>query len=302
MKIGLGLTRPYGAGGGVGQLQQDTSGFIYFDGWPDAISTEINGLRNWEVNAGDGTLIRNDGTIGAGSLNPTQGLCLSRLHGQADFVKGIMVCAMVFGQFQGVFVGEPNATTFWTVSDNGIGARQRDNFNRYEYGPAFDFTGGDDPGDAWSDVRLYVRGNDSSKVYRAYYATNVGQAQHTGTDLTAVGAEQTDASPDTNANMTRFGSFVTHGAADSGLGDIYCCKGNLIVVSDVPTGYKIKVDARTAVEESGGAVVIDVGAWGVQSGGVLGSDIVLLDAGDEQVGDTVSPANGVNGGDTYSIA
>jgi cytoskeletal protein CcmA (bactofilin family) len=69
--------------------------------------------------------------------------------------------------------------------------------------------------------------------------------------------------------------------------------GRNIVVTGLPTGWKVQVDARTAVVESGGSVTIDVDTWALPA-----TTIKVLDGADVEQG-TLTPSGGIFGGDIY---
>ena len=73
-------------------------------------------------------------------------------------------------------------------------------------------------------------------------------------------------------------------------------RGFNLVVTGLPTGYKIKIDGRSAVAESGGTVTIDVSLWALPA-----TTIKVLTAGDVEV-DTLTPSGGIWGGDEYSFS
>jgi hypothetical protein len=73
------------------------------------------------------------------------------------------------------------------------------------------------------------------------------------------------------------------------------CKGNQITFSNLPSGYKLRVNGIISAAATGGAVSVDMGAasWPL-------SQIEILDGGGVLV-KTHAPSGGVWGGDVYSL-
>ena len=304
MRIAHGIGIGYGGfAPGPTSLEQTDSGFILFDGFPDSVGTDINGVRSWVVNAGAAKLLRAD-TTWPGHLDPTQALCLFKVL-TYTISQGIMVSGMVKGQFQGVFAGQASDSFDWpAVGNAGYAVRQRDNFNRYETLRAqgtLIASGGPDPGNAWSALRMVVSGNDTSKTIITLTLEAQGQAQFdAATDLVEA-YSFADSSPALDSVFTEAGVYTSGGAADKQLGDVHICKGKTITVTGLGSGQKIQVDSRTAIEEVDGTVTIDVKIWAVNANGFLGDAIKLLSPADAEL-DSITPANGVNGGDTYAAS
>lgn len=93
-----------------------------------------------------------------------------------------------------------------------------------------------------------------------------------------------------------FGDFIGASIAVSvGNADEFFICGRNITVTGMPTGWKVQVDARAAVVESGGTAVVDVDTWALPL-----TEIKILDDNDvERNSDT--PVGGLWGGATYTF-
>lgn len=133
-------------------------------------------------------------------------------------------------------------------------------------------------------IRASIEGANCRLLY-----ADITSLTQLDTDFTAK-ADLTDPDPPTSTGDI-VGARIRNSVGD--LDEFFVC-GKYVSVSGLPTGWKVQVDSRTAVEESGGSVSIDVDTWALPA-----TTIKILDDGDVEQ-ETLTPGTGIWGGDAYA--
>jgi hypothetical protein len=280
------------AGGPDTTIEESASGQIFEDRFQRAAGNTIgNSWTEHEDAAADLQLY----DVGSGkiavlkhSAGETDGITRnSPAIPDADFVLQCTV-SLSANAAGGIWVGEStwesdgyyivvnHNTSKITLGKDGTGTLQE-----VAYSPGVD---------NWTLLRVRVIVSAGTSVrFIVYAAQGTGQDDLT-TDVVATGIDYTDSS-------SPYDSLAYYGTSMGWWGcyidDYEMFSGHQIVISNVPTGWKAKVDSRSAVTESSGTITIDASLYG------KGTTVSLLDA-DDTVIDTVSPSAGVWPGDTYS--
>jgi hypothetical protein len=146
------------------------------------------------------------------------------------------------------------------------------------------------PGEGWNTIRCVVTITPSTSTRIVVYAG----AASSGGDRTATLTEKLDYTDSTSPNQGS-GYGTSQGWWSSYI-DSYMCFGHDIVVSGLPSGWKVQIDSDTPVIESGGSVTIDV------DGRALPATVIkILDSVDVEQ-DSLTPSGGIYGGDIYSFS
>lgn len=131
-----------------------------------------------------------------------------------------------------------------------------------------------------SDLRI--------KVYGKYWDSAAGALSEVSRQVVEV-IDWVDTSP---ILSDRFRVFFEHG--NSLCDEITLC-GRNVLMRNMPSGYKLQVDDRTAQVESNG-----VATYNVDTEPLAGTTVKLLDASDTVIA-TLTPPDGVYGGDVYEV-
>jgi hypothetical protein len=147
-----------------------------------------------------------------------------------------------------------------------------------------------DPGSGWSTFRLVGETSASHLLLRAY-VISASNSEDQSNDFGTAKMNTDLASPKTAANY----GWVSSNAIS--VTDVYFICGRNISVSGLPSGWKVRIDSRASVTEDGaGNVEINVDEWALPA-----TTLYVLDASDAEQ-DSITPASGIYGGDTYVFA
>lgn len=140
----------------------------------------------------------------------------------------------------------------------------------------------------WVGVRLVGELSGSSYLLRGYSGLLSGS-----TDL-GVDLPQRVSWADTTSVFTdtTWGIIINRGVSYA---DTFFVCGRNVTVTNVPSGYKVQVDSRTAVVSDGSDVVVDVDGWALPC-----TTIKVLDATDTELA-SLTPSGGIYGGDVYDF-
>jgi hypothetical protein len=148
----------------------------------------------------------------------------------------------------------------------------------------------------WNTLRGLYTISGSDLILELLTAVNVTNGQTLDVDVVSRGT-YTHTSPLTGTPNNQI-ALLSDEVGDE-WDEYMLFKGGAIVITGVPTGYKIQIDSRTAVTESGGTVTIPSSTW--KTWAMPCTSIKLLDGGDVQIGDTLTPAAGIWGGHAFSV-
>jgi len=144
--------------------------------------------------------------------------------------------------------------------------------------------------DKWTVMRLVTELDGSDHKLRGYTVLNVDDGEDVADNLTLRVSGTESASPLSGTHVgCVMGWYATRG-------DRLMICGRNIVVTDVPEGFKVKVDGHDAVEEIGGTVTLDCDAWALPA-----ATIKLLDGSDVELQE-LSPSGGIYGGDIFGFS
>lgn len=300
MQIGIGVGIGFGGKPDVTYtISRDTAGLLYEDQFGSLDGDWLNGN-------GSGSAVI---SVSGGVLTCDGNCCAYRVVSTPSDGDQI-VQANLKGNFPGVFGygdndnEEKDLLAAQQGGISGYGCRHRDNLNRFEgmqswlTGNTIVKAGGVDPtNNTFQTNRVVIEHvSATNKKVRFYYATSLADSEDRSNDVTQFGTELDDTEFN---NGKAFGDAPKHVGIwfnDSGQqADQFFVCGRNIVVTGLANGHKIQVDARAAVEESGGTVTIDVDTWALPA-----TTIKLLDAGDNELA-TLTPDGGIWGGDEYSV-
>lgn len=143
-------------------------------------------------------------------------------------------------------------------------------------------------------IRLVLEEDGADVLVSFYTAIDIASLVALDDDFTLrVSFVDTSPLPNDAGVEYFFSKAINSGAATF---DEFILCGRNIVVSGLPTGWKIKVDARTAVVESSGSVTINVDTWALPA-----TTIKVLNGADVEQA-TLTPSGGIFGGDIFLSA
>ena len=283
---------PGGGGGGGNTLSRTTSGLVFRDQF-NRSNRVLNGDNGWEEsNAGTYDIVSNvvvgdsggaNGGEGVGNSLGDQGSVIVQANHRSDSE-----------QTKGRLVANADAPAGWPTGWS-INAKSGSGYRIGEHdGTGTIGSGGSAPADGTEFVyRLVIDKTVSPIEIRAYRDETLANLQDLSKDPSLVASATTT----DDQTGTYYGLYDGDGSnAVNGDWDEFFVCGRNIVVSGIPTGWKIQVDSRTAVVESGGSVEIDVDAWALPA-----TTIKLLDASDVEQ-DSLTPSGGIWGGDVYTVS
>lgn len=141
----------------------------------------------------------------------------------------------------------------------------------------------------WRGLRAVIEGT----VLRLYATDPLADGEDLSEDFVLRTSVDDSGSIIDNAN--RIG-FDRDAIGVECLFDTFFVCGREITVTGIPTGWKIQVDARSAVTETGGSVAIDIETWALPA-----TEIKLLDETDAEQA-SLTPSGGIYGGDVYEVS
>ncbi len=144
--------------------------------------------------------------------------------------------------------------------------------------------------DEYNGVRFRAKVSGTDLILTGYATGALANLQDLTEDFVQK-ETHTDAAPLTQNDKCGMSAW-----ADCDFDEWFLFRGGPIVVTGLPTGYKVQIDSRTAVTESGGSVSIDAILWALPA-----TTLKVLTAGDVEV-ETITPGGGIWQGDEYSVA
>jgi hypothetical protein len=144
---------------------------------------------------------------------------------------------------------------------------------------------------AWYGHRMVLEVDGSDLLLRLLATAALAGSTDLNDDF-VLKASLTDVSPISNGAPSNSYQIGQSGSG-SGIMDEFILCGRNIGVTGLPTGWKVQIDSRTAVVESGGSVDINVDTWALPA-----TTIKVLDGADVEQG-TLTPSGGIFGGDIY---
>jgi len=280
------------------QLRQTSSGLVELDKFDRTAGPDIG--NGWaEDPAADWSLYSDNGRSVAEHADDQGGHELERINKNVgthpqDMIAEFVLDVMILGAWESTQMGigydaDPSGSptqrliaVFYPYGDlvrlyrNGVqlGGDQTFNFvQQKKYG-----------------CRVVAEKDGDNYDYRIYIV------ERTGWDDTATDYGSATLSVDDDTSPPTFGTWCTIAAIDRRRFANFLLCGQKIVVTGIPTGWKIQIDSRSAVTESGGEVSINVQTWNLPA-----TTIKLLDDGDVEQ-DSLTPSGGIFGGDVYVIA
>lgn len=290
---GIGEAEEPGNGGGDPEITRTTEGFVFRDQF-DAADQTLDGYNSWEEgDPGSYDIVSNIVEARWASNGRRRAM---RDMG-SDHGSVIVQHNAVRNSDAYLTVIRLNATSLTSLATSyQINVKDGSDWRIVKSGTGVIATGGSVPGTGTIvGVRFVLEttnGGDDADL-RAYQSGTLDDLQ----DLTEDFSLQVSVSDTDRPTGTYYG--FEHGdgssAADADADEFFIC-GRNIKVTGLPTGWKVQVDSRAAVEESGGEVEIDVDEWALPATTVK----VLDDEDAEQA--SITPGSGVWGGDEYSFS
>lgn len=276
--------------GGGFQITQDSTGLVFRDQFdrPDG-AVLGNGWTDWEVLATDVQIVSEEVAVG-GAGRKTGG---ARPAAEVAGTDEILCQMNMKGNSTNALCG---VRTRWNGTTNTLGYNCRmDTRGGGQWAvvknnsSVLAATGTDGPGgNEWRGIRVVHAGNQ----IRMLKTPALANGQALDQDFTLI-LSPTDGSIITSVDQTGFENDIL----DGGTFDEYIlCSSKFLTVNNLDTGQKVQVDARAAVVESGGSVVIDVETWALPA-----TTIKVLAADDTELA-TLTPVAGIWAGDVYSLA
>lgn len=269
---------------------RDTVGLVFFDDF-NRSNRNLDGDNGWEEESAGvydivGNIVEGRGGSGGHEMGQPLGdqdeiIVQFNSESQSQQTRGHIFCLAPT-----VDIGGSGA--YWVNVKGGNGYRIA------IAGGGVIGSGGTAPGNGTpATLRLVVDKSVSPVELRCYAVKGITNLQDLSNDLT-LQASATDAG--TPPSGSYFGIYDGDGSntVDTDFDEFFVC-GRNIAVTGLPSGWKVQVDSRAAVVESGGSVEIDVDAWALPA-----TTIKILDDSDVEQ-DSLTPSGGIWGGDEYSF-
>lgn len=272
-------------------LTRETVGLVVRDQFNRADSDALgNNWTDWEASATDVRIVSNQVACAAVAANTGGFRPAAEVGAAQDIIAqaNVRISGSNSGVVRARADGTANTEAYQLAARRDVGAweliRRRASANTVLCSSTTS-----PPGDLeWRGLRGVIEG----AVVRLLSTAALANGQVLTEDF-VLRCQATDGTPLQTFDRTGF----QHGAVATTMDfdEFFVCGRNL-VVTGLPAGWKVQVDGRAAVVESGGSVTINIDTWALPA-----TTLKILDDADVEQ-DSITPSGGIWGGDEYSFA
>jgi hypothetical protein len=293
---GMGIAiAPYNVAG-ISVKLASTPAYLHTDDFDRADNENIGG--DWTAEPGQARILNNELDVTPGNSWYHAEVSRNDIDLPDEYILQCNMEVLVAATFAGICwraAGpSPAADTQYFAGFSG-GGFNRMELTRYTTGSSdwqeLDSGPNTQTGD-WRGIRVHVKLNAGTLEMKAYYTAALTDGDDVSKTFT-LGPTHDDASPLTETDI--YGMIHWQNVRY----DMFRLMGPNIVVSGMPTGYKVKIDSQAAVTESGGTATIAPGVLCTYPGAM--TTLYILNGDDETVAQ-VSPDGGIFGGMTFTVS